>query len=452
MQGDWTNQARVRYNLAHMIHRHLFSLLLLLAVTACSVDTAVLPEPDLLPTNTPETAVTPTPELAATISPTLPPPATLPPQPTTAPSPTPEIGFYPPPGREFATLDQFWDGEAEWYLEIHDTGLPIGESETIYRGDNVLWSYLHASYQSAGVHDQCGDPVEFPGCTTLWTSTDGGRSFQLEEPVCLFPCESCPCDHRRDHIGQQQYPRVAFTNDLAYLVYEFGAYNYIRVSTDGLNWSSHEHVPGTWIWTWPYGPCRDQEIIFPHPHIHYELQYNCLAGGPPGIFIDEDDMLYVFVALGQAPSHMGCFKGNRFAGVAAMEPCEMPYLFRSDTDHYGPVDVLGPAANPYFEFRTISSAAVVRVGDRFYMTYEGIRGPSSFTVVDDQFALGLARSVGPEIDGPWEKYPGNPIIMDLPGNVGVGHADFLLVNGATYLYTTTLEGTRGRYVLLRTER
>jgi beta-xylosidase len=83
-----------------------------------------------------------------------------------------------------------------------------------------------------------------------------------------------------------------------------------------------------------------------------------------------------------------------------------------------------------------------------------VRGPSSYTVVDDQFGLGLARSLGPEIDGPWEKYPGNPIIMDLPGNVGVGHADIVIIDTAafgpaTYLYTTTVDGSRGRYVLLK---
>lgn len=363
------------------------------------------------------------------------------------PTATPEFGFYPPPGYEFATLDEFWEGEAKWLLEIPDVGLPIGESETIYRGDNELWSYLHASYASAGVHDQCGDPVEFPGCVTLWKSYDAGRSFQLEEPVCLFPCQSCPCDHRRDHVGQQQYPRVFFTDDLAYLVYEFGAYNYLRTSTDGLNWSPSEHIPGTWVWTYPYGPCRTVELIRNHPHIHSHLEYDCLAGGPPGIYV-AGDMLYIFVALGKAPGHMGCFKGNRHEGAAGLRPCETDALFGAELG-YGPVDVVGPEANPYFEFRTISSASVVRVGDRYYMTYEGVRGPSSFDVVDDQFGLGLARSQGLEIDAPWEKYPGNPIIMDLPGNVGVGHADFLLVGEATYLYTTTVEGTRGRYVLVR---
>jgi len=426
-------------------------MLFLVGCTAVTGTPAPTPLPDLRPAavvDQPPLAPTPTP----TPAPTIAAPATVPPPPTVTPSPTPEIGFYPPPGRQFATLDQFWDGEAEWVLEIHDTGLPIGESDTVYRGDNLLWSYLHASYQSAGVRDQCGDPVEFPGCTTLWISRDAGQSFQLENPVCLFACDSCPCDHRRDHTGQQQYPRVFFTDELAYLVYEFGAYNYLRTSTDGLNWTPSEHIPGTWIWTWPYGPCRPAEQIGRHPHVYSEFEWHCLAGGPPGIYV-EGDMLYVFVALGKAPGHMGCFKGNRFAGTSEMRPCETPYLFGAELG-YGPTDVVGPEANAYFEFRTISSADVVKVGNRYYMTYEGVRGPSSHTVVDDQFALGLARSRGPEIDGPWEKYPGNPIIMDLPGNVGVGHADLVIIDTphfgpATYLYTTTVEGTRGRYLLLR---
>ena len=34
--------------------------------------------------------------------------------------------------------------------------------------------------------------------------------------------------------------------------------------------------------------------------------------------------------------------------------------------------------------------------------------------------LGLARSVTGDIDGAWEKYAGNPILVDLPGNVGLG--------------------------------
>jgi hypothetical protein len=55
--------------------------------------------------------------------------------------------------------------------------------------------------------------------------------------------------------------------------------------------------------------------------------------------------------------------------------------------------------------------------------------------------LGLARSTTPAIDGTWELYPANPILLDLPGNVGVGHADVVVANGATYLYTT-LDGVK----------
>ena len=39
--------------------------------------------------------------------------------------------------------------------------------------------------------------------------------------------------------------------------------------------------------------------------------------------------------------------------------------------------------------------------------------------------------------------------MDLPGNVGVGHADIVIVGNATYLYTATPAFTRGRYTLVR---
>jgi beta-xylosidase len=144
---------------------------------------------------------------------------------------------------------------------------------------------------------------------------------------------------------------------------------------------------------------------------------------------------------------MGCLVGDVGQSVESFSPCEANPLFEAEHG-YGPADVLGPEANDYFEYRTISSADVVRVGDHYYMTYEGVRGPSSYIVVDDQFGLGMARSVGLEIDGPWEKYPGNPIITDLPGNVGLGHADLVIVGDITYLYTATPEGTRGRYVLL----
>ncbi len=408
------------------------------AEPATGVLTAALATDLPAPTLASPPTLTPLPTALATVTAT--------PTATPTSTPTPAYGFYPPAGRELADLEQFWNGEAEWVLEVADTGLPIGESDTVYVGDGKFWSYLHASFQSAGVMDQCGDPVEFPGCTTRWQSDDAGQSFTLEEPVCLFECAACPCENRRDHIAQQQYPRVFFTEDAGYLAYEFGAYDFLRTTADGLNWSEYAHVEGTWIWTYPYGGCAPYELIGSHPNIYANQEWDCLAGGPPGIYVD-GETLYLFVGMGKAPGHMGCYKGDRRLGAAGMVECDNNPLFGADLG-YGPVELFGAEANPYFEYRTISSADVVRVGDHYYMSYEGVRGPSNPAVVDNQFALGLARSVSLEIDGPWEKYPDNPIIRDLPGDVGLGHADIVLVDGATYLYTSTDEGKRGRYLLL----
>lgn len=326
-------------------------------------------------------------------------------------------------------------------------GLPVGESDTVYRGGGEFWSYLHASFESAGVIDKCGGPVLFPGCVTLWKSHDGGLRFSLESPRCLFPCVTCPCDPNRDHTHQQQYPRVFFDTDRVYIVYEWGAATFLRTSADGLNWSAETHVPGTGAWHTDRGSCSEAESIGEHPHIYSELEFECLVGAPPGIYV-EGSLLYVFVGLGRAPGHMGCYVGDKYAGVGGLRKCASNPLFGAELG-YGPVDALGVAANPYFEFRTVSSADVVGVGDHYYMAYEGVRGPSDPTVRDDQFGLGFARSVGPAIDGLWEKYSGNPVIMDLPGNVGVGHADIVIVGPATYLYTATSTTTRGRYVLVR---
>jgi hypothetical protein len=405
----------------------------------------VTTSPTAIPTTSPTATPTATPFPTSTPSAT--PSATPEPPPPPTASPIPPIAFPPPPGRAFADLNAFWDGAAEWVLEVPDTGLPGGESDTVYRGGNEFWSYLHSSHASAGVVDQCGNPVPFPGCTTLWKSTDGGKTFRLENPVCLLPCAACPCENSRDHVAQQQYPRVFLQPDQAYLVYEFGAYVYLRTSTDGLHWSGPAHVPGTGVWYHENAPCEGAEAVGDHPHIYRELEYDCLAGGPPGIYV-EGNQLYVFLALGRAPGHMGCLVGERFSAAWGMRKCAANPLFGADLG-YGPVEQLGAQANPYFEFRTISSADVVRVDERYYMTYEGVRGPSNPSVVDDQFGLGLARSAGPFIDGPWERYPGNPILMDLPGNVGVGHADLVLAGGATYLYTATPGFTRGRYVLVQ---
>lgn len=420
-----------------------------LTIAACSAVLEETPVPLASPeSRTPiETSVS---EVLSTAAPqatrqTPAPPPTLTPIPTATIPPSPTSTETPEPPN-YATLEDFWNGEAEWVLDVPDTGLPLGESDSVHVGGDVFWSYLHASFESAGVVDQCGDPVPFPGCTTLWKSSDGGQRFQLESPECLFPCDSCPCDNIQDHFEQQQYPRVFFGSEEQFLVYEFGAYVYLRTSSDGTNWSDYLHIPGTWIWDRPYGACDGNAVIGIHPHIHQELQYDCLVGGPPGLYV-EGDQIYVFVAFGQAPGHMGCLVGDLGQIPKSFRPCTANPLFSAENG-YGPVDALGVDANPFFEFRTISSADVVKLGDRYYMTYEGVRGPSSYTVVDDQFGLGLARSIGPAIDGPWERYPGNPIVTDLPGNVGLGHADLVIVDGVTYLYTATPRGTRGRYVLL----
>ena len=413
------------------------------------------PTPTPPPTELPAATATPAPS-GTTVPPThtpvpptdIPAPTFTPAPPTDTPTPAPPpFAPAPPPGREFATLDEFWVGVAEWVLESFDVGLPVGESDTVHVGGAEFWSYLHASHQSAGVVDQCGDPAPFPGCVTLWKSHDGGLTFALEAPVCLFPCATCPCDPGRDHTDQQQYPRVFFDADRAYMVYEWGAGTLMRISSDGVIWSAEARVPGTGIWHVEQGPCTEAESIGEHPHIHSELEWECLVGAPPVIYI-EADWLYVFVGLGRAPGHMGCYVGDKYAGAQGLRKCASNPLFGAELG-YGPVEVLDAAANPYFEFRTISSADVVRVGDHYYMAYEGVRGPSDPTVVDNQFGLGFARSGGTAIDGPWEKYPGNPVIMNLANNWGIGHADIVIVGPATYLYTATSTTTRGRYVLVR---
>lgn len=353
------------------------------------------------------------------------------------------------------TLEDFWQGRAEWTLEFYDVGLPIGESDTVYMGDGVFWSYLHASHQSAGIIDQCGDPVAFPGCLTRWESTDGGENFSLPVNICQIRCNRCPCEDQRDHHGwtpegrraaAQQYPRVFFTDDQRYLVYEWHAQTILRRSDDGLNWSdwSYLRTPGG---TWPssFSPCTEVERIGTHPNIRGEV-HDCLVGAPPGIYV-EGDMLYIFVGAGSAPGHMRCYKGNRYGDLSQLQLCDADPLFQGARE-YGPIDLLGAAANAYFDFRYVSSADVLKVGDHYYMSYEGIRGPEELEIgMDTQFALGFARSVGPEIDGPWEKYPDNPVIMDMTFNWGIGHADLLVVDGITYMYSATSQETRGRYVL-----
>ena len=353
------------------------------------------------------------------------------------------------------TLADFWDGRATWVLDVYDVGLPVGESDTLRLDANTYWSYLHASDRSAGVVDQCGDPVTFPGCTTLWRSTDGGASFDLPAPVCLMPCGACPCTDARDHITAQQYPRVAAAYDdngdldRVYMVYEWHAQTRLRTSPDGVNWS-----PGRAIrfpsGTYPssYAPCTPTERIGAHPNIRGQAD-DCLVGAPPGIYLD-GETLYVFVAAGSAPGGMRCYRGTREQvkrDPLTLRLCDHDPLFTGASE-YGPLDAFGADANAYFDFRYVSSADVVHVGDRYYMAYEGIRGPDVLERGwDTQFALGFARSAGDAIDGPWEKWDGNPALMPLSPNVGVGHADLLAVEGETVMYTATSMNTRGKYVL-----
>jgi len=347
------------------------------------------------------------------------------------------------------TLAEFWEGQAEFVVDVEDTGLPMGESDTIIMADGTLWSYVHASDRSAGVVDQCGDPVEFPGCVVIYRSEDQGVSFSPgEEPTCQIACNECPCTSQFDHIEQQQYPRVIFDEDILHMVYEYQGMVMYRTSTDGLGWTHPVLTPMSGIWDESFADCESAARINDHPFT--QSPYHCLMGGPPGIYT-EDGMLYIFVAMGQNPSSMGCYMGeigNTINDtVENLRHCENNPLFTSAAE-YGPLDDKGPATNPFFDFRTISSTEFYKIDDRYYMLYEGVRGPGEGDPGDTQFALGLARTTTDQIDGPWETYAENPILVDQPGNIGVGHADIVVMDGVTYLYTSLDEVKRSRLVLV----
>ncbi len=349
-----------------------------------------------------------------------------------------------PGGNGYPTLADFWAGRAEFVVEVEDTGLPRGESETVVMSNGELWSYLHASDRSAGTVDRCGDPVEFPGCTVIYKSFDGGYTFQHDDPpVCQFECARCPCNPEKDHIVQQQYPRVFYDGETMVLVYEYLGRVMLRRSADGLNWSRPQQVDKTGIWKLWLDDCAPGGAIGEHPFVRYD--YECLAGGPPGIYV-EDGTAYVFLALGQNPGGMGCYYGKVKGNAKRYKPCEHNPLFVG-AGEYGPPEEKGPETNPYFDFRMISSAEVIKIGERYYMLYEGIRGPARGDPGDSQFGLGLARSQTDQIDGPWEKYPGNPILVDLPGNIGLGHADLVVLDGRTILYTALEKDKRSRLAL-----
>lgn len=232
------------------------------------------------------------------------------------------------------------------------------------------------------------------------------------------------------------------------LIYEYLGRTMLRTSGNGLNWSRPGRVAETGIWkTWLL-PCPAAERIGQHPFVPYD--YECLAGGPPGIYV-ADGLVYVIVAVGQSPAGMGCYVGRTGQPPGEFQRCANNPLFRGAAE-YGPLDLTGRAANPYFDFRTISAAETIRLGEgpetRYYMLYEGLRGPGPGDNGDTQFGLGLARSLTNQIDGPWETYPGNPILVDLPGNVGLGHADLVVYNGQTILYTSPDGVFRSRLLLV----
>ena len=352
------------------------------------------------------------------------------------PSHAPSAGSQP-------TLADYWEGQAEFVADVRDTGLPMGESDTLVMPNGEFWSYVHASQRSAGAVDRCGNPVEFPGCVVIYRSVDGGRAFRHDlPPVCLFTCEQCPCDSERDHIDQQQYPRIYRDRDTTIMVYEYRARVMLRRSADGLAWSQAEELPFSGIWPLALRSCPAAEQVGPHPYAAH--QYDCLAGGPPGLYL-ENGWMHVFMASGQNPGGLGCYYGAVDAPALRLRKCSYNPLFRGAAE-YGPLRA-GADANTYFDFRTISSAEVQHIGDRYYALYEGIRGPGPDDAGDSQFGLGLARSTTNRIDTPWEKYPHNPLLTGLPGNIGLGHADLVEVDGRTVLYTSLDGLVRSRLVL-----
>lgn len=351
------------------------------------------------------------------------------------------------PGRNGEpTLADFWERRATFVIDVTNTGLPMGESETVQLRNGELWSYVHAN-SGTGVLDSCGAPAPFPGCVVVYRSQDRGRSFTLTEKRCLIPCKSCPCSETADHINQQQYPRIGFDpehpDDGVWMVYEHGARVFLRRSRDGLTWSAARQLPGTGVQP-RTASCIGASVVGAHPYTDEGV--GCLLGGPPGIYV-EDKRVHVFVAQGQSPGNLACMVGSPKVQAERFKLCRANPIV-SGASIYGDTQSKGPAQNAYFDFRTLSSAEVTRVGARYYAFYEGIRGPGARDHGDTQFGIGLARSAGAKIDGAWEKFSGNPILIDLPGNIGLGHTDVVVIDGRTYLYTSLDGWVRSRLALV----
>jgi hypothetical protein len=164
----------------------------------------------------------------------------------------------------------------------------------------------------------------------------------------------------------------------------------LRRSIDGLNWSEPEMISGSGLYDQWLGRCLPNERIDEHPYASRD--FDCLAGGPPGLFVEEEK-LYIFVGLGQSPGAMGCFYGALEGSGDDFQRCRSNPLFVGAED-YGPLEIGGRQANQNFDFRMISAPEVTRIGDgeaaQYYMFYEGIRGPGPGDAGDSQFGLGLA--------------------------------------------------------------
>jgi hypothetical protein len=263
--------------------------------------------------------------------------------------------------------------------------------------------------------------------------------------VCAIACSTCPCVSETDHIDQQQYPRVVEADGIWYLVYEYRASVLLRTSADGLTWGPPTRVANTLIWNRWFQPCESYERIGPHPFI--SKGFECMAGGPPGVFV-EGGVIYVFAGGGQNPGHMICYFGVASQSPRGFKPCVSNPLFTGALA-YGPLGQPDAAANANFDFRYNTSAELISVRGRPYMFFEGIRGPGSvLDAGDTQFGLGLARAASREIDGKWERYPGNPLLVDVPANIGIGHADVVMFGGVTYLYTSLDGNVRARLKLV----
>ncbi len=74
--------------------------------------------------------------------------------------------------------------------------------------------------------------------------------------------------------------------------------------------------------------------------------YECLSGGPPGVYIKDDDV-YVFVAVGQNPGGMGCYFGKVNGNAKRFERCENNPLFVG-AGEYGPLEEKGTCGKPLF--------------------------------------------------------------------------------------------------------